>query len=211
MNATGGRHPSGRAALHEGAVDPDPLVQLQRWLDDAYAAALIEPTAMCVSTAGEDGQPSSRIVLARGMTSRGPVFYTSYFSRKGRELARNPRVAAAFYWPELERQIRITGIAERLSDEDSDAYFATRPRGHQLSAWASEQSEAVASRDILDQRVEDYAARFEGERVPRPHSWGGFLIVAERVEFWQGRADRMHDRLEYAREGAAWRLRRLQP
>ncbi len=210
MSATGGR-PSANAALHEGAVDPDPLVQMQRWLDDAYAASVIEPTAMCVSTAGEDGQPSSRIVLARGMTSRGPVFYTSYLSRKGRELARNPRVAAAFYWPELERQVRMTGIAERLSDEDSDAYFATRPRGHQLSAWASEQSEAVADRDILDQRVEDYAARFEGEPVPRPHSWGGFLIVAERVEFWQGCANRMHDRLEYAREGAAWRLRRLQP
>ena len=166
---------------------------------------------MSVSTGGADGQPSSRMVLLRGLEDAGLTFYTSFFSRKGHELEGNAKIAALFYWGHLERQARIEGVAERVSDEESDAYFASRPRGHQLSAWASEQSEPVESRDVLEARRRDYEARFEGEDVPRPHSWGGFRIVPRRFEFWQGREDRMHDRLEYVPSPAGWSIRRLQP
>lgn len=199
-----------RGGLLEATLDSDPVAQLRRWLEEA-AAVVAESNAMCVSTVGADGAPASRMVLLRGLDDRGLTFYTSYFSRKGRELEANSRIAALFYWAELERQIRIEGIAERVSDEESDAYFASRPRGHQLSAWASEQSETLESRDVLEQRKSDYATRFEDEDVPRPHSWGGFRIVPRRLEFWQGREDRMHDRLEYTRGATGWTIRRLQP
>ncbi|MBC5816212.1 MAG: pyridoxamine 5'-phosphate oxidase [Candidatus Eremiobacteraeota bacterium] len=200
-----------RAALLESAVDADPIAQLQRWIAEAVQAEIIEPNAMSISTVDERGQPSSRIVLLRGIEQRGLVFFTSYLSRKGTELQKNPRAALMFYWPELERQARIEGSVEQVSDEESDAYFAQRPRGHQLSAWASEQSEPVESQALLAQRVEDYAARFEGEDVPRPHSWGGFLVRPTRIEFWQGRENRLHDRLEFTKEGTSWKLQRLSP
>lgn len=196
--------------LLEESVGTDPIAQLSQWLQEAQQAGVLEPNAMCISTA-LDGRPSSRMVLLRGLNARGLTFYTSYFSRKGREIAANPHAAALFYWPQLERQVRIEGSVEQLAEEESDAYFASRPRGHQLGAWASEQSEAVESREILDQRMTDYAERFEGEEVPRPHSWGGLLIKPERIEFWQGRPNRMHDRLEFARSASAWSVRRLQP
>ncbi len=199
-----------RSELREATILPDPVEQLQRWLAQAHEAALLEANAMCVCTA-IDGKPSARIVLLRGLDERGLVFFTSYFSRKGRELAANPAAAAVFYWAQLERQVRVEGRADRLPEDESDVYFATRPPGHQIGAWASEQSEIVDDRETLDRRVIDYAERFAGERVPRPHSWGGYVIAPHRFEFWQGRPNRMHDRLEFVRRDGAWIVHRLQP
>jgi pyridoxamine 5'-phosphate oxidase len=199
-----------RTELHEDHVCADPIEQLQRWLEEAIRADVPEPNAMCLSTCIQ-GQPSSRMVLLRRLDASGLVFYTSYFSRKGRELDGNPRAALLFYWPQLERQVRVEGTVQRVGEDESDAYFASRPRGHQLGAWASEQSEPVENRELLDQRMHDYEARFEGEGVPRPHSWGGYTVSPQRVEFWQGRPNRMHDRLEFTRTNGAWSLRRLQP
>ena len=200
-----------QSTLHEDDLDADPLLQLNTWLHQAIDAELLEPYAMNLATVDAAGQPSSRIVLLRGLDDRGLMFYTSYLSRKGVAISTNPRVALVFYWPQLERQVRVEGLAEQLSEQESDAYFASRPRGHQLSAWASEQSEPVESQALLAQRVEDYSARFEGEDVPRPHSWGGYLVRPHRIEFWQGRENRLHDRLEFVKDGTAWRLQRLSP
>lgn len=199
-----------RTELHEEQISSNPIDQLQRWLEDAAGADVPEPNAMSVSTCAS-GRPSSRMVLLRRLDAGGLVFYTSYFSRKGRELEENPYASALFYWPQLERQVRIEGYVQRVSDDESDAYFASRPRGHQIGAWASEQSEPVENRELLDQRMRDYEERFEGEDVPRPHSWGGYAIVPERIEFWQGRPNRMHDRLEFVRSHGVWSMRRLQP
>ncbi len=199
-----------RTELHEEHVCPDPVEQLQRWLDDAARAQLPEPNAMCLCTVS-NGRPSARMVLLRRLDASGLVFFTSYFSRKGRELHENPYAAALFYWPQLERQVRVEGGVAQLPEEESDEYFASRPRGHQIGAWASEQSEPVENRELLDQRMRDYEERFDGEEVPRPHSWGGYSIAPQRIEFWQGRPNRMHDRLEFARSSGAWMLRRLQP
>lgn len=199
-----------RAMLDEHSILRDPIEQLRVWLEEAHSAGESEPHAMCLCTAS-GSQPSARIVLLRGLDVRGLIFYTSYFSRKGRELAENPHTAAVFYWPGVERQVRVEGGVEQLSEDESDTYFAGRPRGHQIGAWASEQSEPVDARGVLDQRVLDYAERFEGEDVPRPHSWGGYLIVPKRFEFWQGRPNRMHDRIEFIRARSGWTIRRLQP
>ncbi|MBV8244776.1 MAG: pyridoxamine 5'-phosphate oxidase [Candidatus Eremiobacteraeota bacterium] len=200
-----------RARLSEEDLADDPVRQIGIWMQHALDAAIVEPYAMSLSTVSADGRPSSRVVLMRGCDERGLVFYTSYQSRKGRDIGVNPRVAALFYWPELERQIRVEGTAEQIDESESDDYFAGRPRGHQISAWASEQSEPLQSRDVLEQRVADYETRFAGEDVPRPHSWGGYLIRPERIEFWQGRENRMHDRIEFVRDGARWTRRRLSP
>ena len=200
-----------RFELDENEIAADPLEQLARWLHDAKEAGTLEPNAMCVATAARDGQPSARIVLLRGLDERGLIFYSSFASRKGRQIDENARVAVTFYWEKLERQVRVEGIAEHLGDDEADAYFASRPRGHQVAAWASEQSEPVESRALLAQRMHDYQTRFEGEDVPRPHSWGGFLIRPHRVEFWQGRENRLHDRLEFSQESGAWNVRRLSP
>jgi len=206
------RHTYEREALLEETLASDPIVQLQGWLDEAYAeAGLDEPNAMCVATVAATGRPSNRMVLLRGLDDRGLVFYTSYLSRKAREIDANPYAAATFFWARLERQVRVEGTIATLPDDESDAYFATRPRGHRLSAWASEQSESIDHRETLDQRLTHFDERFEGEEVPRPHSWGGYLIVPDAVEFWQGRANRMHDRLVYLREERSWNVHRLQP
>ena len=203
--------------LDEADIGSDPVGRLRAWIEEARAGGVTEPNAMCLATADDRGIPSARIVLLRGLDGRGLAFYTSYFSRKGRELERNPRAAATFYWPALQRQVRAEGAVERLSEDESDAYFASRPRGSRLAAWASEQSEPVESRAILDERVAHFDERFADEEVERPHSWGGYLIVPARIEFWQGRANRLHDRLVFERAtprgagGAAWSLRRLQP
>jgi pyridoxamine 5'-phosphate oxidase len=188
----------------------NPIQQLQRWIDDGRAAGIAD-TPMALATADLEGRPSVRIVLVRGIDERGLRFFTSYDSRKGRELACNPHAAAALYWPDLGRQARVEGAVSPLSEEESDAYFEARARGHQIGAWASEQSEPIASREILEERFEHFERRFEGDRVPRPHSWGGYLLNPERVEFWEHRPNRMHDRLEYARQANRWRVRRLQP
>lgn len=167
---------------------------------------------MCLATAGMLGLPSARLVLLRGLDERGLRFYTSYCSRKGRELTENPQAAVVFHWPILERQVRVEGEVEMLSEEESDEYFAARPRGHQLAAWASEQSEPLESRDVLEARYAHFEARFADDTtVPRPHSWGGYVLTPRRFEFWLGRPNRMHERLEYVREGAGWHIGRLQP
>ena len=194
------------------SVASDPIAQLQAWIDRAYATPEIkEANAMCVATVDQDGQPSARIVLLRGLDQRGLVFYTSYDSRKGHDLRVNPKIAATFYWAPLHRQVRIEGIVTKLSDDESDDYFASRPRGHQLGAWASEQSEPVESRATLEDRMAHFDERFEGEEVPRPHSWGGYVMSPTRFEFWQGRDNRLHDRIEYERTARSWSIRRLQP
>jgi pyridoxamine 5'-phosphate oxidase len=189
----------------------DPIVLLAQWIDDAGGPDTIEAIAMCLATADIDARPSARIVLLRGLDQRGLRFYTSYLSRKGRELAKNPRAAAVLYWPQLHRQVRVEGTASQLSDAESDAYFSARPRGHRVAAWASEQSEPLESYATLEERFAHFDARFDGEEVPRPHSWGGYLLAPERIEFWQGRPNRMHERMLFTRSDGAWNSMRLQP
>lgn len=199
------------AKLTDENVGTDPIARLKEWIADAAAADLVEPNAMSLSTVDADGQPSSRMVLLRAFDERGLVFFTSYLSRKGADLARNPKAALLFWWGELERQARVEGTIEQISEEESDAYFGSRPHDHQLSAWASEQSELLESREALERRMADYQARFEGESVPRPHSWGGYRLQPQRIELWQGRKNRLHDRFEFIKDGAQWRVQRLSP
>jgi pyridoxamine 5'-phosphate oxidase len=189
----------------------DPIALLARWIDDAGGRDCVEAVAMSLATADAARKPSSRIVLLRGLDSDGLRFFTSYSSRKGRELAENPFAAATFYWPKLTRQVRVEGSIAALSEGESDAYFQSRPRGHQLAAWASEQSEPIDSHEILEERFAHFDQRFEGEDVPRPHSWGGYLLVPSRFEFWQGRPNRMHDRVQYTRRSNYWEISLLQP
>lgn len=200
-----------RAGLDESDLPPDPIQQFRLWFDDAASAGLHEPNAMSLATATPDGSPSARTVLLKGFDENGFTFYTDYDSRKGRELEENPRAALLFYWGELERQVRIEGSASRLTGEESDAYFGGRPRGSQLSALASEQSSTLESRAELEERVRELEREYEGREIPRPASWGGYRLLPERVEFWQGRENRLHDRLLYVREGGGWRIERLQP
>jgi pyridoxamine 5'-phosphate oxidase len=198
--------------LSEADLAPDPFAQFQAWFDTALAAGLPEPNAMTLATATPDGRPSARMVLIKGVDSRGFVFYTNYESRKGRELEANPWAALVFYWPELERQIRIEGRVERVAAEESDAYFASRPLGSRLGAWASPQSQVIPGRDVLEARLRDLEARFASGDVPRPPHWGGYRVVPEAVEFWQGRPSRLHDRLRYTRQAdGRWAIERLAP
>jgi len=189
----------------------DPIELLERWIEDAGGAERLEAVAMFLATAGSNAEPSARVVLLRGLDDRGLRFYTSYLSRKGRELAENPRAAAVLYWPSLGRQVRVEGDVTQLSDEESDAYFASRPRGHQLAAWASEQSEPIEAYDMLADRFTAFEQRFEDEPVPRPHSWGGYLLTPSRIEFWENRPNRMHSRRLYARSAGTWERTLLQP
>jgi pyridoxamine 5'-phosphate oxidase len=200
-----------RAGLAESDVAADPIEQFRRWFDAALDAGLHEPNAMTVATATRDGRPSARVVLLKGFDSRGFVFYTNYEGRKGRELEENPRAALLFYWGELERQVRIEGTVSRVSEEESDAYYASRPRGSRLGAWASEQSRTVEGREALEDRIGDLEAEYEGGEVPRPPFWGGYRVWPEVVEFWQGRENRLHDRIVYRRQGGGWEIERLQP
>lgn len=201
--------------LSEQELAPDPYGQFARWFADAAASGLHEPNAMIVSTAAADGRPSSRTVLMKQYDERGFVFFTNYGSRKGRELAANPHTSLLFPWHSVARQVVVSGTAERIGRDETAAYFRTRPHGSQLGAWASEQSSTVASRTELDRLYAELAERYpEGEDVPAPPGWGGFRVRADSVEFWQGRENRLHDRLRYVRtDGAAagWRVERLCP
>jgi pyridoxamine 5'-phosphate oxidase len=201
----------GKAGLAEADVDPDPILQFGRWFEQATHAGLLEPTAMTLATATRDGRPSARMVLLRGFDQRGFVFYTNYESRKGAELAENPRAALVFWWGELERQVRIEGRVERASRSESEAYFHSRPPGSQLSAAASPQSQVIDGRAALEERVARLAADHPDGEVPLPGFWGGYRLAPEVVEFWQGRPNRLHDRLRYRRDGARWRIERLAP
>ena len=195
-------------------LDPDPLRQFDAWLTEAQVAGSIrEPNAMAVASVGEDGWPSVRMVLLRGYDERGFCFFTNFESEKGRELTAQPRAAAVLYWDPLMRQVRIVGAVERASDAESSAYHASRARGSQIAAWASDQSRPIRDRAELEKRYAEAAARFgDDEPVPRPPYWGGFRIVPRRIEFWQGRENRLHDRLLYERqEDGSWKRGRLMP
>lgn len=198
-------------SLDESDVAPDPIQQFQRWFDEALTAKMPEPNAMTLATVDAEGQPSARIVLLKGLDANGFTFFTNYESRKGIDLAANPRAALLFHWMQLERQVRIEGIVEKVADNESDMYYASRPLGSRLGAWASEQSRAVAGRHVLEEREAEYRARF-GENPPRPSHWGGYRLVPKSMEFWQGRPSRLHDRISYRQEpDGRWQIVRLSP
>jgi pyridoxamine 5'-phosphate oxidase len=208
------RREYGDAGLDTPDLEPDPVAMFRRWFDDTVAAGIHEPNAVVVSTVSAQGRPSSRLVLLKGLDERGFVFYTNLESRKGAEISANPAVSLLFPWHDLQRQVRVEGTASRVTPEEDEAYFASRPRESQLGAWASPQSTVVGSRSALDELYGGVLARFaDADAVPLPPHWGGFRVAPQEVEFWQGRKGRLHDRLVYRRgpDGPTWTVERLAP
>ncbi|MEM9541515.1 MAG: pyridoxamine 5'-phosphate oxidase [Cyanobacteria bacterium P01_E01_bin.42] len=201
-----------RFGLEETEADRDPLQQFKTWFEEAIAAEIPEANAMTLATATPEGKPTARIVLLKGFDERGFVFYTNYNSRKGQQLQANPYASLVFLWQPLERQVRVEGRVEKIAEEESDAYFASRPLASQLGAWASEQSQAIADREVLEGRFRDFEAKYSEGEIPRPHHWGGFRVIPEALEFWQGRPSRLHDRLSYSLQpDGTWLRERLAP
>ncbi len=198
--------------LEESEVDPNPFRQFQIWLEEAIKAELYEPNAMTVATVGADGRPSARMMLLKGFDEQGFVFYSNYTSRKGQELASNPWAALVFWWGELERQVRIEGQVALVSTEESQAYFDSRPVGSRLGAWVSMQSQVIAGREILEQRMQEVTAAYQDQSIPRPPYWGGYRLRPLKIEFWKGRLNRLHDRLRYRLDANDhWLIERLSP
>ena len=201
-----------RATLDLSNVHQDPIKQFEKWFDETLQAGVTEPNAMHLSTVDAQGKPSGRIVLLKGITNNKFLFYTNYQSKKGKELEENPACAITFFWPDIERQVRIEGIVERVDAQTSDEYFQSRPRSSQIGAWSSPQSTIINDRSILEQRVLQMEKKFESSKVlPRPHQWGGYQIDPLLIEFWQGRASRLHDRIQYVKIDGVWKAFRLAP
>jgi pyridoxamine 5'-phosphate oxidase len=200
-----------KATLSEDKVEKEPFSQFGIWWDEALRAEIDEVNAMTLATVSAGDRPSARIVLLKGYDSKGFVFYTNYQSRKGRDLEMYPQASLLFFWKELERQVRIDGPCEKVSEAESDEYFLSRPEGSRIGAWASPQSQVIASRDVLDQQIIALENRFQGMSIPRPPHWGGYRVKPDQVEFWQGRPSRLHDRILYTRTATGWQINRLAP
>jgi len=198
--------------LNEEEVAKDPMIQFEQWWSDAVKSEILEVNAMTLATSSADGLPSARIVLLKGFHKTGFQFYTNYESFKGKQLLENPRACLVFFWKELERQVRITGLVEKVKEEDSDNYFSSRPTGSRIGAWASPQSEVIKNSEWLDQQVDQFKIKFAESQIPRPPHWGGYLVRPVTIEFWQGRPNRLHDRLQYTlQENGGWCIERLAP
>ncbi|HRK54175.1 MAG TPA: pyridoxamine 5'-phosphate oxidase [Cyclobacteriaceae bacterium] len=201
-----------KATLDINSVDKNPIIQFQKWFEQAIASQALEPNAMNLATLSEKGRPTSRIVLLKGIENEQFIFYTNYQSQKGRELELNPACALNFFWPELERQVRIEGVVSRVSADASDSYFQSRPRSSQVGAWASPQSTLIKERSILEERVVQIEKKYKDLKVlPRPKQWGGYGVTPFEIEFWQGRPNRLHDRIVYTLVDGKWKINRLAP
>lgn len=200
-----------KGGLVEKDILPNPFAQFHLWLEEAINAQQKEPNAMTLATINKDGKPSARIVLLKNLDERGFVFFTNYDSQKGQDLTANPYASLVFWWTELERQVRVEGKVEKITPAESDEYFNVRPQGSKLGAWASPQSQVIPNRDVLDNNLKNFEEEYQGKTVPRPSHWGGFRVIPQKIEFWQGRANRLHDRLCYTLKDNQWIIERLAP